>query len=63
MNSSYNHADFIGMCLESDDDYEPYGYHAEMLQAVGSSDSDLEMTDKSIECILFGPNNGYMFHE
>jgi len=51
------------MCLESDDDYEPYGYHAEMLQAVGSSDSDLEMTDKSIECILFGPNNGYMFHE
>lgn len=61
MNTSYNHADFIGMCLDSDDDYEPYGYYTEALQA---TDSDYqEAPDRSIECMLFGPHNGYMFHE
>lgn len=26
MNTSYNYADFVGLSLESSDDYEPYGY-------------------------------------
>lgn len=61
MNSSYNHADFIDMCLDSDDDYEPYGYNTATLQAV--DDTAAVATDKSIECILFAPNPGYMFHD
>ena len=61
MNTSYNHADFIGMYLDSDDDYEPYGYNVEMLQPV-TGDSTVA-TDKSIECILFSPNPGYLFYD
>lgn len=59
MNTSYNHADFIGMCLESDDDYEPYGYNAEMLQPVEHEPA--QAPDKSIECMLFGPSPGFLF--
>jgi len=34
MNTSYNYSDFIGLSLESNDDYEPYGYDMTQLQAV-----------------------------
>ena len=62
MNNSYNHADFIGMYLDSDDDYEPYGYTGEMLQSVDSSTIDAA-PDKSIECILFAPSPGHLFYD
>ena len=34
MNTSYNYSDFIGLSLDSSEDYEPYGYDMERLQAV-----------------------------
>ena len=34
MNTSYNYSDFIGLSLDSNDDYESYGYDMEALQAV-----------------------------
>ena len=44
MNTSYNYSDFIGLSLESNEDYEPYGYDMEALEAVElaqSPDADL----------------------
>ena len=51
MNTSYNHADFIGMSLESDEDYEPYGYTSEMLQTI--EESSTQQSAPSIESVLF----------
>lgn len=60
MNTSYNHADFIGLSLDSDDDYEPYGYGTQLMPV----ESDrTERTDKSIECVLFAPSPGHLFYE
>ena len=39
MNTSYNYSDFIGLSLDSDDDYEPYGYDMATLQAVEHAQS------------------------
>lgn len=61
MNTSYNHADFIGMCLESDEDHEPYGYNLDTLETM--QDTSDKQVDKSIECILFAPGSGYLFHD
>ena len=61
MNTSYNHADFIGMCLDSDEEFEPYGYSVDRLQAVEFSTA--EQTDKSIESVLFAPSPGHLFHD
>ena len=30
MNNSYNYADFIELSLNSDDDFEPYGYEPQL---------------------------------
>ena len=60
MNSSYNYADFVGLSLESNDDYEPYGYDLETLQTVETTQTS--SADRSIESILFAPgmdNNLY----
>ena len=51
MNSSYNYSDFIGLALESNDDYEPYGYDMERLQAVETAQSS--GADRSIESVMF----------
>ncbi len=51
MNSSYNYSDFIGLALESNDDYEPYGYDMETLQTVEFANTS--EPDRSIESILF----------
>lgn len=51
MNASFNYSDFIGLSLESNDDYEPYGYNMETLQAVETAQSSA--TEHSIEAVLF----------
>ncbi len=53
MNSSYNYSDFVGLALESNDDYEPYGYDMETLQTVQTAQTS--SADRSIESILFAP--------
>ena len=59
MNSSYNFSDFIGLSLESTDDYEPYGYDMETLPAVEAAQT--HGADRSIESIMFarGLDNSY----
>ena len=54
MNSSYNYSDFIGLSLESNDDYEPYGYDMEALQTVETAQTS--SADRSIESILLAPS-------
>ena len=51
MNSSYNYSDFIGLSLDSSDDYEPYGYDMEALQTVEIAQSS--GADRSIESVMF----------
>ena len=55
MNTSYNYADFISMCLDSDDDYEPYGYAMEALQSYEMSETPSH--DEHLDSVLFGPAN------
>lgn len=54
MNTSYNYSDFIGLSLDSNDDYEPYGYDMETLQAVEYAQSP--GADLSIESVMFADN-------
>ena len=54
MNTSYNYSDFIGLSLDSSDDYEPYGYDMERLQAVEVAQTS--GADRSIESIMFARN-------
>ena len=61
MNTSYNHADFIGMSLESDEDYEPYGYSNEMLQTIEEIQHD--QSRHSIESIMFGSSIERFFND
>ncbi len=61
MNSSYNYSDFIGLSLESNDDYEPYGYDMERLQAVEVAQTS--GPDRSIESIIFGGNLDRHFYD
>ena len=51
MNSSYNYSDFIGLSLDSNDDYEPYGYDMELVPAVEAAHTG--GADRSIESIMF----------
>jgi hypothetical protein len=61
MNSSYNYSDFIGLSLESNDDYEPYGYDMETLQTVETAQTS--GADRSIESILFAPGIDKDFYD
>jgi hypothetical protein len=61
MNTSYNYSDFIGLSLESNDDYEPYGYDMERLQAVELAQSS--GADRSIESIMFARNIDKNFYD
>jgi len=61
MNTSYNYSDFIGLSLDSNDDYEPYGYDIERLQAVEVTQSS--GTDRSIESLIFARNMDKNFHD
>ena len=54
MNTSYNYSDFIGLSLDSSDDYEPYGYDMERLQAVEVAQTS--GADRSIESVIFARN-------
>jgi hypothetical protein len=54
MNTSYNYSDFIGLSLDSSDDYEPYGYDMERLQAVEFAQTS--GADQSIESVMFARN-------
>jgi len=51
MNSSYNYSDCIGLSLESNNDYQPYGYDMERLQAVEVAQTP--GADRSIESVMF----------
>ena len=51
MNTSYNYSDFIGLSLDSSDDYEPYGYDMEALQTVEYAQTG--GADRSIESVMF----------
>ena len=50
MNTSYNYSDFIGLSLDSNDDYEPYGYDMERLQAIEVEQSS--GAGQSIETVM-----------
>ena len=61
MNSSYNYSDFIGLSLDSNDDYEPYVYDMEALQTVEYTQSN--GADRSIESIMFARNIDKSFYD
>jgi nitrate reductase beta subunit len=61
MNSSYNFSDFIGLSLESNDDYEPYGYDMERLQAVEVAQT--AGADRSIESVIFARDIDKHFYD
>ncbi len=61
MNSSYNYSDFVGLSLESNDDYEPYGYDMEALQTVEMAHAS--GADRSIESMLFARGAGIGFFD
>jgi hypothetical protein len=61
MNSSYNFSDFIGLSLESSDDYEPYGYDMERLQAVEAAQTS--GADRSIESVIFARDIDKHFYD
>ena len=54
MNTSYTYSDFNGLSLDSNDDYEPYGYDMERLQAVEVAQTS--GADRSIESVMFARN-------
>jgi nitrate reductase beta subunit len=61
MNTSYNYSDFIGLSLDSDDDYEPYGYDMERLQSVEVAQTS--GADRSIESVMFARNMDLNFYD
>ena len=61
MNTSYNYSDFIGLSLESNDDYEPYGYDMERLQAVEVAQSS--GADRPIESVMFARSIDKNFYD
>jgi nitrate reductase beta subunit len=61
MNTSYNYSDFIGLSLESNDDYEPYGYDMERLQSVEVAQTS--GADRSIESVIFAQNMDMNFYD
>ena len=61
MNSSYNYSDFIGLSLDSSDDYEPYGYDMERLQAVEVAQTS--GADRSIESVMFARNMDLNYYD
>jgi hypothetical protein len=61
MNSSYNYSDFIGLSLESNDDYEPYGYDMERLLAVEMAQTS--GADRSIESVIFARGTDKSFFD
>jgi nitrate reductase beta subunit len=61
MNTSYNYSDFIGLSLESNDDYEPYGYDMERLQSVEVAQTS--GADRSIESVMFAQNMDMNFYD
>lgn len=56
MNTSYNYADFVGLSLESSDDYEPYGYACGLREIEAAGDN---ASTASIESLIFASTDGY----
>jgi hypothetical protein len=52
MNTSYNVSDFVGLSLESSEDYEPYGY-APGLHEIDTTGRYGHSNTSSIESIIF----------
>ena len=60
MNNNYNYADFVGMDLISDDEYEPYGYELRLQPASYSQESSVETR---IEHMLLNHNKYHIYCE
>ena len=60
MNTSHNYADFIGMSITSNDDYEPYGYQQEVETA---HDSDYGSMESRIENMLLNHSKYHIYCE
>lgn len=61
MNSSFNYSDFIGLSLESNDDFEPYGYDMEALQTIQTAQTS--GADRSIESVMFACSVDNSFYD
>lgn len=61
MNNSYNYADFIGMSITSDDEFETHSYHQELQPA--SSYPQEPSIDSGIEHMLFGHHKYHIYCE
>ena len=61
MNTSYNYSDFVGLSLDSNDDYEPYGYDMEVLQTVERA--QYRSPEQSIESVIFARNLDRHFYD
>lgn len=53
MNSNYNISDFVGLCRESGDDYEPYGYAPGLHEIEINGKYGHASASTSIECVIF----------
>ena len=60
MNNSHNYADFVGMSLHSDEEFEPYGYQLELQTASTPQESTV---DNRIEHMLFSHHKYYIYCE
>lgn len=61
MNNSYNYADFIGMSLASEDEFESSGYQRE-LQTVAVCSQETA-AEKHIENMLFSHHKYHIYCE
>jgi hypothetical protein len=60
MNNSLNFSDFVGLSLESGDDYEPYGYAPGLHEIELHGKYEHASTSASIESVIFaGAANAY----
>jgi len=60
MNSSYSISDFVGLSLESSEDYEPYGYAPGLHEIELSGKYSQANAPASIESVIFaGAANAY----
>jgi hypothetical protein len=53
MNNNLNFSDFVGLSLESTEDYEPYGYAPGLHEIDLNSKYDHARTSASIESVIF----------
>lgn len=60
MNNKHNYADFVGMSLTSNDEFEPYGYEPELQLATYEFETPQE---KRIENMLLNHSKYHIYCE